>query len=210
MKGESNIREQDTVSQSSHVKNPTPRSHLSANHEMFNYCLLTLARISSPGWRQRQGGLVEMEGDRIPCSLPHLSLPGSLLWQQQSRSGITNDIMTILHALQTSDVLPTHLLWYLVTDPAVNQGRVMGLEARLPLSLANDLEGNRGCQCLQHVLHWQSSRAPSKTLSYKLCRSLRFLQMSRHWCRPFFFFSISSPTQGLWISLRESVAWVDT
>lgn len=29
----------------------------------------------------------------------------------------------------------------------------MGLEARLPLSLANDLEGNRGCQCLQHVLH---------------------------------------------------------
>lgn len=35
----------------------------------------------------------------------------------------------------------------------MNQGRVMGLEARLPLSLANDLEGNRGCQCLQHVLH---------------------------------------------------------
>lgn len=97
-----------------------------------------------------------------------------LLFQQWSRSRITNDIMTILHGLQSSDVLPTHLLWYLVTDPAVNQGRVMGLEAHLPLSLANDLEGNRGCQCLQHVLHWQSSRALSKTLSYKLCRSLRF------------------------------------
>lgn len=37
-------------------------------------------------------------------------------------------------------------------DPAVNQERVMGLEADLLLCLANDLEGNRGCQCLQHVL----------------------------------------------------------
>lgn len=154
---------------------------------MFNYCLLTLAWISplrhqygdkAVGWWGREGGpgLVEMVKRNKTPSLPDLSLTLylSFSYQQQSRSGITNDIMTIFHALQTSDVLPTHLLWYLVTDPAVNQGRVMGLEAHLLLSLANDLEGNRGCQCLQHVLHWQSSRAPSKTLSYKLCRSLRF------------------------------------
>lgn len=154
---------------------------------MFNYCLLTLAWISSlrhqfggqaVGWRGREGAETGGDGEEeynpfITRSLS-LALYPSLSYKRQSRSGITNDIMTIFHALQTSDVLPTHLLWYLVTDPAVNQGRVMGLEAHLLLSLANDLEGNRECQCLQHVLHWQSSRAPSKTLSYKLCRSLRF------------------------------------
>lgn len=105
MNGKGNVGEQDTVSQSSRVKDATPQSHLSVNHEMFNYCLLTLARISSPRV-EAEPGLVEVEADRSRCSLPHLSL----LWQQQSRSGITNDIMTILHALQTSDVLPTHLL----------------------------------------------------------------------------------------------------
>lgn len=154
---------------------------------MFNYCLLTLAWISPfrhqfggqvVGWRGREGdetgGDVEEEYNPFITRSLSLSLAISLSYKRQFRSRITNDIMTIFHALQTSDVLPTHLLWYLVTDPAVNQGRVMELEAHLLLSLANDLEGNRGCQCLQHVLHWQSSRAPSKTLSYKLCRSLRF------------------------------------
>lgn len=45
----------------------------------------------------------------------------------QLRLGITNDIMAICHASQFSDVLPTHLLWYLVTDPAANQSLVMGM-----------------------------------------------------------------------------------
>lgn len=195
-------QEQDNVSESARVKTATPISHLAADHEMFNYCLLTLALTDLPprasvwgsGWgaarRRRRGGRGwwrrwEEQKPVIPRSLS-FSLCSLFLRLLQSRSGITNDIMTIFHALQTSDVLPTHLLWYLVTDPAVNQGRVMGLEARRLLGLANDLEGNRGCQCLQHVLHWQSSRAPSKTLSYKLCRSLRFYQMSKHWCWLFF------------------------
>lgn len=94
--------------------------------------------------------------------------------QPHLRLGITNDIMAICHAPQFSDVLPTHLLWYLVTDPAANQRLVMGLRADPPLRLPNDLEGNRRCQCLEHVLHWQSSRALSKGLPYKLSRSLCF------------------------------------
>lgn len=191
MRSKNHIQDVDNVSWSSHVTRETPISHLAENHEMFNCCLLTLAWISPPEasvWRSGSGVVCGRRGRYWWCwwwwwwyggikSLYYqisLTLSFSLFYQRQSRSGITNDIMTIFHALQTSDVLPTHLLWYLVTDPAVNQGRVMGLEAHLPLSLANDLEGNRGCQCLQHVLHWQSSRAPSKTLSYKLCRSLRF------------------------------------
>lgn len=189
MRSKNHIQDVDNVSWSSHVRRETPMSHLAENHEMFNYCLLTLAWI--PPLRHQFGGQAPewCAGRRVwywwwwwwwcrgmkPLYY-QLSLTPvrSFYYQRQSTSGITNDIMTIFHALQTSDVLPTHLLWYLVTDPAVNQGRVMGLEAHLLLSLANDLEGNRGCQCLQHVLHWQSSRAPSKTLSYKLCRSLRF------------------------------------
>lgn len=147
---------------------------------MFNYCLFTLVWISPLG--HQFGGRVGVPGGGEVDNRrgKKKSSPGLFLlfpasaYGLQSRSGISNDIMTISHALQTSDVLPTHLLWYLVTDPAVNQGRFMGLEACHPLSLANDLEGNGGCQCLQHVLHWQSSRAPSKTLSYKLCRSLCF------------------------------------
>lgn len=188
MKSKNHIQDVDNVSWSSHVTSETPISHLAENHEMFNCCLLTLAWISPPEasvWRSGSGVVCGRRGwywwwwwwyggIKSLYYQISLTLSFSLFYQRQSRSGITNDIMTIFHALQTSDVLPTHLLWYLVTDPAVNQGRVMGLEAHLPLSLANDLEGNRGCQCLQHVLHWQSSRAPSKTLSYKLCRSLRF------------------------------------
>lgn len=101
--------------------------------------------------------------------------PSLLMYiRPQLRLGITNDIMAICHAPQFSDVLPTHLLWYLVTDPAANQRLVMGLGADPPLRLPNDLEGNRGCQCLEHVLHWQSSRALSKGLPYKLSRSLCF------------------------------------
>lgn len=76
MRGKSNVGQRDNVSQSSHVKDPTPRSHLSANHEMFNYCLLTLAPNPSP----RGGGRAGAGGDggapeNCPSSSPHLSLP---------------------------------------------------------------------------------------------------------------------------------------
>lgn len=92
----------------------------------------------------------------------------------QLRWGITNDIMTIFHALQASDVLPTHLLWYLVTDPAVNQRLITVLQAGLLLRLTNDPEADGGCLRLQHVLPRRTSRAPSEGLPYKLRRSLCF------------------------------------
>lgn len=62
------------------------------------------------------------------------------------------------------------------------------------LGLTNDLEGNRGCQCLQPVPHWQSSRAPSKSFPCKLSRSLRCSQMSKHTakCFPVFFWCVSA------------------
>lgn len=174
MRSNCNIQEQDNVSHSIEVQPPTPISYTSFEVYLLPpYISLDPPRFSPhpPGGQwARLMGIVRR--NKTP-SVPDLCLP-LCFFHRQSRSRITNDIMTILHALQSSDVLPTHLLWYLVTDPAVNQRRVMGLEAHLLLSLANDLEGNRGCQCLQHVLHWQSSRALSKTLSYKLCRSLRF------------------------------------
>lgn len=172
MRSHCNIQEQDNVSHGIEVQRPTPISYTSLQvYSLPPYIsLYPLIPVLAHQGGPREVGMVRRS--KSP-SVPDLCLPLSF-FQRQSRSRITNDIMTILHALQSSDVLPTHLLWYLVTDPAVNQGRVVGIEAHLLLSLANDLEGNRGCQCLQHVLHWQSSRALSKTLSYKLCRSLRF------------------------------------
>ena len=49
MKSKIHIQEWDNVSRSPHVKDATPMSHLAEDHEMFNYCLLTLAWISPLG-----------------------------------------------------------------------------------------------------------------------------------------------------------------
>ncbi len=109
---------QGNMSQTTHVTVPTPTTCKTTMPRLFIRCLLTLVSNLSFGGSSRGW---------VPSLLNHLF--------PQLTLSITNDIMAICHAPRFSDVLPTHLLWYLVTDPAANQRLVMGLGADPPLWL---------------------------------------------------------------------------
>lgn len=209
MRGKSNVREQDNVSQSSHVKDPTPRSHLSANHEMFNYCLLTLARIPSPGWRASPGWW-RWRGTENPCSLPHLSLFLALCYgsgsPDQELQMISWQFYTLFkpvmfYRLICYDTLLRIQLW--IRD--VSWGWKPASRWAWPMTwkAIGDASACSMCCADKAAGHRQK---PSRTNFADHSVFNRWVSTGAD----LFFFFLCAPTQGLWISLRESVAWVDT
>ncbi len=106
---------QGNMSQTTHVTVPTPTTCKTTMPRLFIRCLLTLVIISVFGGASRGW---------VPSLLNHLF--------PQLTLSITNDIMAICHAPRFSDVLPTHLLWYLVTDPAAESEACHGAWGRPP------------------------------------------------------------------------------